>query len=133
MKILVRRLHKTETTSIGEMSIDGKFECYTLEDVERAPGVKVFGQTAIPKGTYKVVVTPSNHFKRDLPLLVSVPNYEGVRIHPGNYAKDTEGCILVGRTKTVDMIGESKLAFEPLFEKIKAAIASDQEVTITIE
>ena len=126
MKIEVKRLYKTDNSTIGELKIDGKFECYTLEDKER--DVKIKCETAIPKGTYKVIINQSNRFKKLLPLLLSVPNFEGVRIHPGNTNHDTEGCILVGRTKSKDFIGQSRKAFESLFAKMKEA----KEITLTI-
>ena len=127
MELLLKRIHKTETSTIGELSIDGKFECYTLEDVERA--VKVKNETAIPKGKYKVIITPSNRFKRDLPLLQNVPGFEGIRIHSGNTNHDTEGCILVGQTRAADFIGNSRKAFDKLFPKLQKA----SEINITIE
>ncbi len=131
MKIQVQRDPSGAACTIGTMFVDGVFECYTLEDIVR-DGPKVFGETAIPAGTYRVVVTHSNHFNRDLPLLVDVPNFEGVRIHPGNTAKDTEGCILVGVVKLKDSIGTSVVAFNALFPKIQKAIADGEEVWITL-
>ena len=90
MQIEVIRKTFDDQCSIGEMLIDGVHECFTLEPVTRPPDAeKIFGKTAIPYGTYRVVVTFSEHFNRDLPLLVDVPNFEGVRIHPGNYASNT--------------------------------------------
>lgn len=127
MQITVRRLHKTDTSTIGELSIDGVFECFTLEDVERKEKIK--SETAIPKGTYKVVINQSNRFKRLLPLLLNVPNFEGVRIHSGNSNHDTEGCILVGQTRGKDYIGQSRKAFDKLFKKMQAA----KDITITIQ
>jgi len=126
MKIEVKRLHRTSNSTIGELTIDGKFECYTLEDVER--DVKIKGETAIAKGTYKVIINQSNRFKRLLPLLISVPNFEGVRIHPGNSNHDTEGCILVGMNRSVDYITKSRKAFDSLFKKMQGA----KNITITI-
>ena len=119
MQITVKRLHKTNTSTIGELLIDGLFECYTLEDIERP--VKIKAETAIPKGTYKVIINQSNRFKRLMPLLLNVPNFEGVRIHAGNTNHDTEGCILVGRTRSKDFIGQSRKAYEKLFKKMQAA------------
>ena len=130
MKIIVKRLHKTSNSTIGELSIDGKFECYTLEDVERES--KIYGKTAIPKGTYEIVMTMSNRFKIVLPLLLKVPNFEGVRIHAGNYAKDTEGCILLGQTRSVDFIGNSKKAVSNFLPKLEAALKVGK-VYLTIE
>lgn len=117
--------------TIGEMLIDGKHECWTMEDVVRPIGEKVFGETAIPYGTYPVVVTYSPHFKCDLPLLVGVPNFEGVRIHPGNTVADTEGCLLVGLGRTNSSVTQSRLAFNTLFTKIRAALSRNEAVTIT--
>jgi hypothetical protein len=126
MQITVKRLHKTDKSTIGELLIDGIFECYTLEDVERP--VKIKAETAIPKGTYKVIINMSNRLKRLLPLLINVPNFEGVRIHAGNTNHDTEGCILVGKTRGVDFVGKSRKAFAALLTKMKLA----KEITITI-
>ena len=127
MKIYIKRLHKTKNSTIGEMTIDGKFECYTLEDIER--DVKIKSETAIPKGTYKVIINKSNRFKRLLPLLLNVKNFEGVRIHSGNSNHDTEGCILVGRTRSVDYIGQSRKAFDSLFKKMQD---SKEEISLII-
>jgi len=85
MKIEVIRHTFTERSTIGSLYLNGKFECYTLEDVVRV-GEKVPGATAIPEGIYPVQITFSNRFKRDLPLLLNVPNFDGIRIHTGNYA-----------------------------------------------
>ena len=126
MKIEIKRLHKTENSTIGELTIDGKFECYTLEDKER--DIKIKGETAISKGTYKVIINQSNRFKRLLPLLLNVNDFEGVRIHSGNSNHDTEGCILVGKTYSIDYIGQSRKAFDSLFLKMQNA----KEITLTI-
>jgi len=126
MIIEIKRLYKTKTSTIGELSINGVWECYTLEDVER--DVKIKGETAIPKGKYKVIINQSNRFKRLLPLLLNVPNFEGVRIHAGNTNHDTEGCILVGKTRSNDFIGKSRKAFDSLFEKMQ----KEKEITLVI-
>ena len=128
MNILVKRLHHTNKSVVGEMFVDGVFQCYTCEDIERE--VKVAGKTAIPKGTYNVIINMSNRFKRQMPLLENVPNFAGVRIHPGNTAEDTEGCILVGRTRSEDFVGESRKAYTKLFEKM---LLAKDPITITIE
>jgi hypothetical protein len=126
MNLVLKRLHKTENSTVGELTVDGLFQCYTLEDIERE--VKVKSETAIPKGTYKVIINRSNRFKRLLPLLIDVPGFEGIRIHSGNSNHDTEGCILVGETRSEDFIGKSRKAFNALFEKMKKA----ESITITI-
>lgn len=132
MNLQLKRKTFSDNSTIGELGIDGQFECFTLEDVVRPAGEKVYGKTAIPTGTYQIIITHSPHFGRDLPLLIDVPDFEGVRIHPGNTAADTEGCILVGVHTGEDQITDSRTAFGQLFDKIKAATGT-QEISITIE
>ncbi len=98
---LIRKVF-TDQSTIGELFVNGAFECFTLEDKVRP--VKIKRETAIPAGTYEVAVTFSNKFQKFLPLLLDVPNFDGIRIHTGNTAKDTLGCILVGQGKGVDSI-----------------------------
>lgn len=117
MKLTVNRNQLTNKSTIGELWIDGKFECYTLEDVCRK-GIKISGQTAIPEGTYEVIIDYSNRFKKDMPHVLNVPGFEGIRIHPGNTAENTEGCLLVGMSKSNDFIGGSKAAFEKITTKL---------------
>jgi hypothetical protein len=124
MELRLARTNLTGRSTTGELSIDGVFECYTLEDCIRP--VKVKGMTAIPAGRYRVIITQSRRFKRLLPLLLNVPQFEGVRIHSGNVAADTEGCILVGRTKGKDFVGESRAAFDKLFARLLAAVATEE-------
>lgn len=128
MKLILQRKWASEVSTIGELSTDGKFECYTLEDVVRAPGVKVPGKTAIPAGTYRVVIDMSTRFKKLMPHVLDVKNFEGVRLHAGNVAADTEGCPLLGRTKKQDFVGESKLAFDAFFPKLQAAGEAELQV-----
>lgn len=133
MKLTLTRAQFEPTCTIGRLFVDGAPQCYTLEDYVRPTGApKVFGQTAIPAGTYGVIITHSPHFGRDLPLLVNVPGFEGVRIHPGNSAADTEGCLLVGMDKLVDSLGRSRVAFDALFPKIQSALAAGETVTIEV-
>jgi hypothetical protein len=129
MEMRVTRQVFTDESTIGELTIDGVHQCFTLEDKVRDE--KIFGQTAIPAGRYEVTVSFSNHFKKKLPLLMNVPNFEGVRIHPGNTAKDTKGCILVGMTKGTNVVSNSRDAFDALFAKILAA-AEQEKVFIEI-
>jgi hypothetical protein len=124
MDLKVLRKELTARSTIGELHVDGKFECFTLEDAVRP--VKIKGVTAIPAGVYEVVVNFSERFKRPLPLLLNVPNFDGVRIHAGNTDADTEGCLLVGRTKAADFIGGSRPAFDALFAKIQRAAAREK-------
>ncbi len=125
MKLDLIRKWFTDISTIGELYINDEFFCYTLEDKVREG--KVYGKTAIPYGKYDVIITYSPRFKQNMPLLVNVPNFEGVRIHTGNTANDTEGCILVGKSKGYDFIGGSRNAFNELMERIKG-----QKLTIEI-
>jgi hypothetical protein len=131
MKMVLSRRWFTDKSTIGNLYIEGVSFCYTLEDVVRY-GEKIPGATAIPMGTYPVIITMSARFKRALPLLLNVPNFEGIRIHSGNSDKDTEGCILVGRTKSHDFIGESRIAFDALFTQIHEAKQAGEDVEIKI-
>lgn len=133
MNITILRTECGKACTIGELFIDGKHECWTLEDVVRADGVKVCGETAIPAGVYSVDITYSPRFKRDLPLLIGVANFVGVRIHPGNTASDTEGCILVGQGRGQNCILSSRAAFDVLFPKLKAAKQRGDKITLTVK
>lgn len=131
MKLQLERVQKDADVTIGSLSVDGEWECWVCEDPVRA-GPKVYGQTAIPAGTYVVDVTMSNRFKKPLPLLLDVPGFAGIRIHPGNTAADTEGCLLPGADRLAKSVGRSRVAFDALFTKIKEAKARGEKVVIEI-
>ena len=134
MEIKVHRKYKKTAYTIGRMYVDGMFFCNTLEDAVRdiPKDGKVPGKTAIPAGTYKVAYTMSPRFCRRLPLLLDVPYFSGVRIHPGNTAADTEGCILVGLNTQVGRLTSSRWYSDLLNERIERAIARGQNITIEI-
>lgn len=114
------------------MYVDGEAFGYTLEDVVRA--VKIKGETAIPAGRYQVVLDYSPHFGRIMPHILNVPGFTGIRIHAGNKAADTEGCIMVGwEAGAVDFVGESKVAFAQLLDQIEEASAAREPIWITVE
>lgn len=116
------RMPSANGWTLGRIIIEGVHQCYTCEDVVRSEGKKVFGQTAIPAGIYRVVITHSPRFNRPLPLLLGVPGFEGVRIHAGNTAHDTEGCILPGTGHNAVGVTGSRRAFDDLYARIEAAI-----------
>jgi Family of unknown function (DUF5675) len=140
MKIkVIRTLHADCTT--GEMFIDDKFFGYTLEDIVRPDGVKIYGETAIPQGTYKVVVNFSNRFKRQMCQLFNITGSNikfgdysldaaGIRIHGGNTTKDTLGCILLGKNKNGNQISNCAEINQLLVGKVKEA---DLVGDVTIE
>jgi len=131
MQIQVTRQTFTDDSTEGVLTVDGVFECYTLEPTTRPDeSEKVFGKTAIPLGIYPVSISYSGHFQRDMPLVNNVPNFSEIRIHPGNFPANTEGCCLVGEVQGKDQIYKSVAAFEPLFTKIKNAISRGDSVTI---
>lgn len=109
MKVEVKRTFKGAEYTIGKLYIDGAYFCDTLEDTVRM-GAKIAGKTAIPAGTYKVKKTMSPRFKTVLPEILNVPNFTGVRIHSGNTAKDTDGCLLLGLNKSKGAVLNSKNA-----------------------
>lgn len=117
MILQLKRKIFTDDSTIGELSIDGVFVCYTLEDKVRDK--KIQNVTAIPYGRYEVIINFSNRFQQYMPLLLNVPNYEGVRIHSGNKSTHTEGCILVGSSKSLNFIGNSRATYRSLFARIK--------------
>lgn len=142
MELELTRAIRTGKSTIGELTINGNFECFILEDKDRGLqqsmpvsellAKKIKTRTAIPSGRYEIVISFSNRFQKMLPLLLNVPAYEGIRIHPGNTDAHTEGCLLPGKTKSPDFVGSSKAAFTALFDKIKAAIQREK-VFITIK
>ncbi len=117
----IRRKIFTDISTIGELWLDGKFYCHTLEDAVRPLGVKIPGKTAIYTGDYILQITKSNRFGILMPELINVPYFTGIRIHAGNADKNTDGCILVGRydEKTPNFISDSRAAFEPLNTMLK--------------
>ena len=128
MLIEVKRLEFKDTHTVGKLYINGVYECFTLEDAVRN-GTKVLGKTAIPIGTYKLIIDASTRFKQDMPHILDVPDFTGVRIHAGNTSADTDGCILVGSSWTgKDFIGNSKIAYKKFFDKLK----QNKTVSITI-
>lgn len=132
MKLKVARKWFTEKSTIGILYIEDKFFCYTLEDVMRPAGEKIPGKTAIPCGTYPLVVTFSNRFQKPLPLLIGVPGFVGIRIHSGNKHEDTDGCILLGMTHSTDWVGSSRIAMDKLMDRLDDAYESREQISIEI-
>lgn len=131
LKLLLVREIKTDKQTQGRLfKINEKgereFICYTLEDKERL--VKIKGKTAIPTGKYTVIVSMSARFKKELPLILNVPNFSGVRLHGGNTEEDSEGCPLLGMVRHVDSISNCAPAVALVTKMIKQA----KEAQLTI-
>jgi len=143
MELTLIREIRTITTTTGRLLVDGNDECYTLEDVDRGLKQnmslaeinkrKLYGDTCIPEGRYEVIITYSPMFKKAMPLLLNVPGYDAIRIHPGNSDKDTLGCVLLGTTRSKDWVGNSRVAFDKFFKKMESSIKSGNKVFITIK
>ena len=142
---LFRKWKKTDYT-IGKLKLEGEFFCDTLEppvrnlvdynhdgDFDDKGEGKIYGQTAIPCGRYRVVITESVRFKRRLPLLLDVPGFTSVRIHNGATAKNTEGCILVGRNTRPGRLENGPYYETVLVQKIDEATAKGFDTYITIK
>ena len=130
MKLKLIRTWYADTYTIGKLYIDGVYFCDTLEDKNRdvdKNGIfnngetKVYGKTCIPFGTYKVILSMSNKFKKILPLLLNVPQFDGIRIHSGNTDEDSSGCILVGINDIEGRISKSTITFNSLMTKLSKA------------
>lgn len=150
MELRLRRIAKKTTYTIGRLYIDGVRFCDTIEDRDRGlrqdmaraaiKRIKVQGETAIPAGRYKVtlgVKSPKMSQKKAyefcggyVPRLVNVPGFDGILIHIGNTARDSEGCILVGENKEVGKVLNSTATFRSLYARLKEAKG---DIYITIE
>jgi hypothetical protein len=142
MELQLKREIFTDISTIGTLTIDGKFECYILEDKDRGINntltleqilrVKVYGKTAIPYGRYEVDWTMSARFKKMMPILLNVIGWSGIRIHSGNSELDSLGCLLCGTRKLSNRITESTIATNKLYAKIESAKKQGQRIFITI-
>ena len=154
MKLKLIRKWKKEGYTIGQLYVDGVFFSNTIEDKDRGLNQKMTkekilfmkkpGITAIPTGTYEVVLNvQSPKYKKSktmmqfcqayMPRLLNVPGYDGVLIHCGNSAKDTEGCILVGKNDVKGMVTKSKDYFLKLYNIMYAAYKKGENIEITIK
>ena len=133
MKLILTRIARKAEYTIGRLEDEnGKRICDTLEPTWRdykGGELKIPRKSAIPEGTYRVVVTKSQRFRKYLPLLVGVPGFEGVRIHAGNTSGDTEGCILVGQNLQVGKVLWSRITLEKLMKLIE----NEKEIYLTIK
>lgn len=130
MKLVLKRIAFKPTYTIGKLYVDGIYECDVIEDCDRGLDdsmseseiikKKIYGQTAIPSGTYDVVITYSPKYKKNMPLILGVKGYSGIRIHSGNTAKDTLGCLIVGKNKEVGKVLESRATYNALFKKLSS-------------
>lgn len=138
---LIREIYSAQST-IGKLYVNGTFFCFTLEDycrdfnndgdLQDHGETKVFGKTCIPTGDYTVILNQSTRFKKLLPLLLNVPGFSGIRIHNGNIAAHTEGCILIGSTRAENFVGNSIDTLARLMVRLKAMASTGQPMSISI-
>lgn len=147
MKIKLKRIALKKDYTIGKLYIDDVYFCDTLEDAVRDLNKngkfdngekKIYGQTAIPYGTYEVTTNVvSSRFKNrtwakpyngKIPRLLNVQSFDGVLLHPGSSQLDTSGCILVGKNTIVGRLTDSQKTFHLLMQKIK----NQKNITIEI-
>jgi len=143
MELNLKRIAFRPTYTIGKLYIDGKFFCDTIEDVNRDLNkdgdltdkgeLKVYAETCIPFGTYKVIVNRSPKMKRDLPRLLNVPSFEGILIHRGSSEKSSAGCIIIGENKIVGKVINSVKYEDVLVAILKHAQNDKEEISIKIE
>lgn len=139
--LTLKRMIFTDRSTIGDLFIDGAFECNTLEDTCRnragsddilQKDEKIYGETAIPSGRYEVKMRRSNHFQRDMPFLQDVPHFTDVMFHWGNEPKDSRGCILIGERHVVsDIVINSQKHYKEFEIKLLKLLA-DGQVFITV-
>ena len=140
MLLLLKRQQCGKDGTIGTLYVNGVEECVVLEDVDRRledpNNMKIDGETCIPRGQYEIIINFSNRFKKEMPLLRNVPQFEGVRIHSGNYTGDTEGCLLLGSSYILKdgkpMILNSRATFDKFFAKLDQALQLGDRVWIDI-
>lgn len=140
MEFLLTRNESGPHSTVGEVTVMGRHQCYVCEDVVReVVGVpvsewKIKGQTAIPAGRYEIVIDMSTRFGKLMPHLLNVPGFDGIRIHPGNTDHDTEGCLLPGTEIGPDgSVLHSRDAFEHWFDVLVAAIHGGDRCFITVQ
>lgn len=141
MELLLERKWLKDKYTISELSVDGVFFCNVLEDkvvdlnkngTFDCGELKIKGHTAIPYGIYEIDITYSPKFKRELPILLNVPHFEGIRIHRGNTPKDTEGCLIPGENKEVGKVLNSTKYEIELIKLIKQSKLKNEKITIKI-
>lgn len=136
MKITLIRDVFAKDFTLGELLVDGKHIGFTCEDTDRKleeGGEKVYGATAIPRGTYKVIVSFSQRFKKPMPEVLEVPGFSGVRIHGGNTKEDTLGCPLLGRVRTQNGVAKCKEVNDQLIYMIELAEEYGDSVTLEVK
>jgi hypothetical protein len=128
LNLRVDRQAYTEQSTMGSLLLDGVFFCYTLEPPRREGDVK---PRCISPGMFDVKIRYSEKHKRAMPHVENVPDFEGIEIHVGNTAKDTLACLLVGDSLGQDFVGESKQAFDRLFDILQKAQEKGSSIYIT--
>jgi hypothetical protein len=153
MELKLKRIARKSDYTIGNLYVNGEFYCNTLEDTDRGlrqdmqleyiKNKKIAGSTAIPTGRYTItlsIVSPKYMYRKNydfcngkVPRLLNVKGFEGILIHIGNYPADTAGCLLVGKNTVKGAVMQSTETFKKLYERMRMAADSGEEITITVE
>lgn len=147
MEILLKRVVREDRYTEGRLSFDGTYVCDTIEDRDRdvnrngrldGDEVKIQGETAIPNGRYRVTLEYSPKFSpryggRRIPTIHDVPGFSGIRIHSGNTAHDSDGCVIVGIRHTAGMVRDSRATlFDDVIPPMEAAEKRKEAMWITV-
>ena len=135
MKLKLTRDVFTDLSTTGKLTVDDEYFSFTLEDTDRkmeVGGEKVYGKTCVPRGTYDVVLNFSNRYQKVMPQVLNVPQFEGIRIHAGNFHGDTNGCVLLGSTRSTDFVGNSMVTFDRLMGILEDAYDRQEPITLEI-
>ena len=153
MKLLLKRIYNCPSYCIGRLYINQVYVSDTIEDCDRGlkdtwpldkiVNTKVYGETAIPKGTYKIALSISPKFKNRtwakkygglVPEVLNVKGYSGIRVHPANFATELLGCIAPGINSKKGQVTQSQITYDRLMSKyLIPAYQRKEEIWITVQ
>lgn len=141
MRLTLKRIANRAKYCIGRLYLNGKYLFDTIEDTDRGLSdamteeeirkIKVKDETAIPVGIYKVILNYSPRFKKVMPLITNVKGFSGIRIHAGNSAADSSGCVCVGKNTIVGRLTDSRKCYDALFKRLQQKGSNDITIEIT--
>lgn len=137
----VTRVAGAENYTQGRVYLDNVFFCHSCEDEDRflersledVSERKIYGRTAVPRGKYRLITSMSHRFGKVLPEVLDTPGFSGIRMHGGNRAEDSLGCILVGRVRTSSGIAQCADTVQRIIQQIEDAADLGIETWLEIE